>query len=181
MTPDSPATLRVLDTLALRRSPPVDTNNFYPRLGFALQALTGGRLTLRGSYGIFYDPLVNLAADLAETGDGEQMTRVILPGATAAPVFQSPAQKLAAYPGSETPTGLIAFSRDWALGNTQQANFVLSSQVQPGLTLDTGYLWVKGIHLPRSRDFNPPDAARDPETSAGQDPSLRLRDSVCVR
>ena len=160
LRPGSSAMQRVFDKLALRRSPPVDANNLQPRVGFALQALTGGRLTLRGAYGIFYDRLLNLAAYLAATGDGEQMTRIILPGAAAAAVFQSSAQKLAAYPGGETPTGLIAFSRDWALGDTQQANFVLSSQVRPGLTLDAGYIWVKGTHLPRSRDFNPPDSAR---------------------
>jgi hypothetical protein len=160
LNPGSPATQQVFDKLALRRSPPVDANNLQPRAGFSLQALAGGRLTLRGSYGIFYDRLLNLAAYLAATGDGEQMTRIILPGAAAAAVFQSSAQKLAAYPTGGTPTGLIAFSREWALGNTQQANFVLSSQVRPGLALDAGYVWVKGTHLPRSRDFNPPDSAR---------------------
>ena len=160
LNPGSPVMRQVFDQLSLHRSPPVDTNNIQPRIGFAYQALADGKLTLRGSYGLFYDRLLNLATYLSAAGDGVQMTRVILPGAAAAAVFQSPAQKLPAYPGGDPPTGLIAFSRDWTLGNTQQANLVLSSQVRTGMTLDAAYMWVKGTHLPRSRDFNPPDSAQ---------------------
>jgi len=32
--------------------------------------------------------------------------------------------------------------------------------IHRGLRLDAGYVWVKGTHLPRSRDYNPPDSAR---------------------
>jgi outer membrane receptor protein involved in Fe transport len=150
----------VFARLSVRRSPPVDRNNVQPRLGFAWQALTGGRLTVRGSYGLFNDRLLNLATYLGAVGDGVQMTRVILPGAAAASVFQSPLQKLAAYPGGDPPTGLIAFSDSWQLGQTQQGNLLLSSEVRAGLTLDAGYVWVRGTHLPRSRDVNPTDSAR---------------------
>ena len=158
--PGTNAMQPVFSKLSLRRSPPTDRNNLQPRVGFAYQVLGGGRLTIRGSYGIFYDRLLNLATYLAAVGDGAQITRVILPGAAAAAVFQSPAQKLAAYPGGDPPTGLIAFSSGWQLGNTQQANLLLSSQVKSGLTLDADYVWVRGTHLPRSRDVNPTDSAR---------------------
>ncbi len=151
---------QVFDQLSLRRSPPTDRNNIQPRIGFAYQALADGRLTLRGSYGLFYDRLLNLATYLAAAGDGVQITRAILPGAAAAAVFQSSAQKLPAFPSSSPPTGLIAFSNGWRLGNSQQANLVLSSQIRPGLTMDAGYVRVKGTHLARSRDFNPPDSQK---------------------
>ena len=95
---------------------------------------------MRASYGIFHDRLLNLATYLSAAGDGVQMTRVILPGASAAAVFRSPAQKLAAYPGGNPPTGLIAFSEGWGGGYTRQSNFVLSSQVRPSLTLDAAYV-----------------------------------------
>jgi outer membrane receptor protein involved in Fe transport len=160
LNPGSPGMLPVFAALSLRRSPPLDRNNIQPRVGFAYQALAGGRLTVRGSYGVFYDRLLNLATYLSAVGDGVQMTRVILPGGDAAGVFQSPAQKLLAYPGGYSPSGLIAFSTGWELGNTQQANFVLSSQFRPGLTLEAGYVWVKGTYLPRSRDVNPTDSER---------------------
>jgi len=154
------AMARVLAGLALRRSPPLDRNNLQPRLGFAWQALASGKLTVRGSYGLFYDRLLNLSTYLSAVGDGVQMTRVILPGAAAAAVFQSPAQKLLVYPGGDPPSGLIAFSAGWRLGNSHQANLLLSSQLKPGLTLDAGYIWVRGAHLPRSRDVNPTDSSR---------------------
>jgi hypothetical protein len=55
---------------------------------------------------------------------------------------------------------LIAFSDAWGLGKSHQANLVLSSEILRGLTLDAGYVLVKGSHLPRSRDYNPPDSTR---------------------
>jgi hypothetical protein len=156
----SPAMDPAFARLAIRRSPPTDLNNFQPRAGFAWQAFASGKLTVRGSYGLFDDRLLNLATYLSAVGDGVQITRVILPGAAAASVFQSPLQKLAAYPGGDPPTGVIAFSNGWQLGGTQQANLLLSSQIRPSLALDAGYVWVRGVHLPRSRDVNPTDSAR---------------------
>jgi hypothetical protein len=160
VSPSDTSLQPLFQRLGLRRSPPTDWNNLQPRLGFGYQILEEGRLTLRGSYGIYYDRLLNLATYLARVGDGGQMTRVILPGGAATAVFQSPSQKLAAYAGGEPPTGLISFSSLWELGYSQQGNLVLSSQVKPGLVLDASYVWLKGTHLPRSRDFNPPDSAR---------------------
>lgn len=160
LTPGSAAMRQVYDHLSLRRSPPADKNNLQPRVGFAYQALENGKLTVRGSYGLFYDRLLNLATYLAAAGDGVQITRVTLPGSAAAAVFQSPAQKLAAFPSSGASTGLIAFANDWRLGQVQQANLVLSSQFRPGVTADVAYIWVKGTHLARSRDFNPTDSQR---------------------
>lgn len=86
------------------------------------------------------------------------MTRIILSGEAAAAVFQSALQKLPSYPGG-SPTGLIAFSAGWGLGNSQQANLTFSSELRRGLSFDASYVWVKGTHLPRSRDYNPPDSA----------------------
>jgi hypothetical protein len=146
--------------LAIRRSPPTDYNNLQPRVGFAYQAFGEGRLTVRASYGVFYDRLLNLSTYLAAVGDGGQMTRIILPGAAAATVFQSAGQRLTSYPEGSTPTGLIAFSGGWGLGNGQQANISFSSEVHHGLRLEAGYVWVKGTHLPRSRDYNSQDSAR---------------------
>jgi hypothetical protein len=149
----------VFQRLAIRRSPPADIDNIQPRLGLAYQALGRGKLTVRAGYGLFYDRLLNLATYLAVVGDGGQMTRIILPGPAAAAVFQSPFQKLEVHPGGGPPTGLIAFTKGWGLGESQQGNLVLSSEIRSGLTLDAGYVWVRGTHLPRSRDLNPPDSA----------------------
>lgn len=160
LMPGSQPMQQVFSALSLRRSPPLDSDNVQPRVGFAYQALADGKLTVRASYGLFYDRLLNLATYLAAVGDGAQMTRIILPGAAAAAVFQSDAQKLSAQSGAALRSGLVAFSTGWGMGNTQQANFMISSQLRPGLTLDAGYVWVKGTHLPRSRDFNPTDSGR---------------------
>ncbi len=172
--PGNPALVPLFETLKIRRTPPPDWNNVQPRVGFSYQMLGHGRLTLRGSYGIFYDRLLNLATYLAKVGDGGQMTRVILTGSAAADVFRLPDQKLASYPGGDPPTGLLAFSRAWRLGYTQQGNLSLSSALKPDLTLDVGYVWVKGSHLPRSRDLNPPDSLRAAEFLTAGNPGTAL-------
>jgi hypothetical protein len=159
LTPSSTAMQQVFDQIAIRRSPAADYNNFQPRVGFAYQALKDGKLTMRGAYGLLYDRLLNLSTYLAAAGDGVQITRATLPGSAAATVFQSAAQKLTEFPSASASTGLIAFSDDWRLGQIQQANFTLSSQLRPGLTADAAYVWVKGTHLARSRDVNPADSA----------------------
>ncbi|MGQ9652397.1 MAG: TonB-dependent receptor domain-containing protein, partial [Phycisphaerae bacterium] len=160
LEPGSQTMRNVFSRLSLRRSPPTDLNNFQPRLGFAWQALDEGRLSVRGSYGVYSDRLLNLATYASAAGDGVQTTRVILPGAAAAAVFQTPMQKLPTHPGGNPPTGLVAFSAGWQVGYTQQGNLVLSSKILTGLNLDVGYVWVRGVHLPRSRDVNPTDPAR---------------------
>lgn len=70
LEPSAPELAPVFQRLALRRSPLTDRNNVQPRAGFAYQALDAGRLTVRGSYGVFYDRLLNLAIYLAAVGDG---------------------------------------------------------------------------------------------------------------
>lgn len=174
LNPGSTAMQQVFDQMSLRRSPRVDRNNIQPRIGFAYQRLADGKLTVRGSYGVFYDRLLNLATYLAAAGDGVQISRAILPGSTAAAVFQSSAQKLASFPSSSASTGLIAFSNDWRLGNSQQANLVLSSQIRPGLTMDAAYVWVKGAHLARSRDVNPTDSQKSAAFLAAGNSSAAL-------
>ena len=146
--------------LSLRRAPPTDTNNLQPRFGFAWQPRRGGGLTVRGAYGIYYDRLLNLATWVAAANDGVQMTRLTLLGGGAAAVFRSPAQKLTAFPADAAPTGIVVFSQGWQLGNSQQGNIIVSQAIRQGLALEAGYVWVRGTHLPRARDVNPPDSAR---------------------
>ncbi len=146
--------------LGLRRSPRTDRNNVQPRIGFAWQPHGGAGLTVRGSYGVFYDRLLNLANWMGTVNDGVQNRRLILTGAAAASVFQTPAQKLAAFPADAPPTGLIQFAEDWRLGGTQQGNLIVSRELRQGLAMEAGYVWIRGTHLGRSRDVNAPDSAR---------------------
>jgi hypothetical protein len=146
--------------LGIRRSPATDWNNVQPRIGFNYRLSSSGRFAIRGSYGLFYDRLLGLPAYLAKVGDGSQITRSILTGEAATAVFRLPDQRLPSRPASGPPTGLIAFDSHWRLGYTQQANLTLAAELRRDLTLDAGYVLVRGVGLPRSRDFNAPDAQR---------------------
>jgi hypothetical protein len=89
------------------------------------------------------------------------MTRAILSGEPAVEVFRLPEQRLDASPGIGAPTGLLAFSSAWDVGKTQQGNFAISLAPKPDLSLDIGYVWVRGTQLPRSRDYNPPNPGNE--------------------
>jgi len=151
----------VFDELKIQRRPPVDKNNLQFRIGFAYHVLSSARVTLRGSYGIYHDRLLNLATYLSTVGDGGQIQSAILAGEQAVNVFHLPEQKLDSYPGSNVPTGLVAFSRGWALGDSQQGNLLVTTALKPNLSMDIGYVWIRGTHLPRSRDYNPPSPGND--------------------
>ncbi len=157
LAPSNAALVGVFEQLRIRRRPPVDNNNFQPRAGFSYQLTSDARVSLRGSYGIYYDRLLNLSTYLATAGDGGQITRAILVGPRAMDVYRLPGQKLDEYPGGNPPTGLLAFSDAWDIGGVQQANLLISSAIRRDLSFDIGYVWVRGTHLPRSRDYNPPD------------------------
>ncbi len=155
--PATPALRSLYDRLAIRRTPPIDTNNLQPRAGFSYQA-AGDKVLVRGSYGLFYDRLPLLAAYLPYVGDGHQMTRSILTGAAAVEVFRSAEQKLSA-PMASSPTGINVFSRSWQLGRAQQGNLTVGLSLSRQMFFEAGYVFVKGTHLGRSRDINYPDIA----------------------
>lgn len=153
--PATPELRTLYDRLAIRRTPPTDTNNFQPRAGFSYQAARD-KVVVRGSYGLFYDRLLLLAVYLPHVGDGHQMTRSILTGAAAVEVFRSGEQKLPA-PTTSSPTGITAFSRNWKLGRSQQGHLTVGVSISHRLFFESGYVFVKGSHLGRSRDVNYPD------------------------
>jgi hypothetical protein len=156
--PATPALVTLHDRLAIRRTPRTDTNNLQPRAGFSYEAARD-KLLLRGSFGLFYDRLPLLAAYLPHVGDGHQMTRSILTGTAAVDIFRSVGQKLTAPPIAGPPTGITAFSRSWELGHSQQGNLTVGVSLSRRLFFETGYVFVKGSHLGRSRDVNYPDGA----------------------
>jgi len=124
----NPALQAVFSSLAIRRSPPTDYNNLQPRVGFAYQTLGEGRLTVRASYGVFYDRLLNLSTYLAAVGDGGQMTRIILPGAAATAVFHSALQKLTSYPGGIPPHRLDRFFGGLGIGQQSTGEHLLQQR-----------------------------------------------------
>jgi len=86
------------------------------------------------------------------------MTRAILTGPAAADVFRSAPQRLMESPPEGAPTGLNAFSSDWRQGYSQHGNLTVGVSLSHNLFFETGYVYVSGAHLGRTRDLNYPDS-----------------------
>jgi hypothetical protein len=148
---------------------PADKNNFAPRVGFAWAPLGGSRLVVRGGYGIFYaiTPALMSSRQHFQNGISVQTRRFDggVPGSAAL---------IPAYPntlcGAPDPSGapphcsapasgasdvtIFLFDPHYVQPYTQQGSFDVEVQVQKDTAVSLGYLWVRGVHLQRTRDIN---------------------------
>jgi hypothetical protein len=126
-------------------------SNFAPRLGFAWQPLSGGKLVVRGGFGIFYnriglDSVVHAfeqGAPYAQTFDYNS------PGARwAAASIANPYPALNLVPLASNPA--IGFSPRFLDPTT--ANLPTSQQVSSGLNTPLSY--TNGVHTPLVREYS---------------------------
>jgi hypothetical protein len=127
-----------------------DKNNVQPRIGFAWDTLSDGRVIVRGGYGIYYDqPLVG----------------VFLQNAFVNPPFVSNPQVLNAQlsnPGAGTSptvtpvTSLIASSDPFEIPRTQQWNVGVQRQLYARGMVDVGYVGSAGDNLIQPLQLNQP-------------------------
>lgn len=141
---------------------PARKNNIAPRFGFAYAPKAGGKLVLRGHYGIFYDqPSVNGFGDNRPPNQGA--TGILSNPAGSDPVFTLSRSNYTIVPGqaifgsSDTPAPPYGvFSVDQGFKNTAVQNFGLSAQYQ--LT-SSAFLEIGGVasvshHLLNTLDIN---------------------------
>jgi hypothetical protein len=78
-------TLAAQDALGVQQGFPRDTNNFAPRLGFALDMFGNGKTVLRGSFGLYYDhPLLAVAFN-SDIADAAQQQQAVLTAGSPSP------------------------------------------------------------------------------------------------
>lgn len=141
---------------------PKKFTNFAPRFGFAYTPTPGGRLVLRGNYGIYFDqPNVNGFADNRPPNGGA--TGILSNPAGPDPVFALSRSNYTIVPGQtifgdnnvpNPPYGVFSVSQDFK--NAYVQNFGLNGQYQVGAAgvLQVGYVGSLGRKLLIVRDIN---------------------------
>jgi hypothetical protein len=137
-----------------------DHANFGPRLGVAWTPL-GKKLVVRTGYGIFYGRTPAITVGTAFSNNGLNVQTLNFTGAN---IPQYPATKCGApvaAPSCAAPAGVTAgaptifvFQPNYREPNVQQANLGLEYAIQPSMSIQVNYLWVKGTHLTRTVDVN---------------------------
>jgi len=137
-----------------------DHANFGPRLGVAWTPL-GKKLVVRTGYGIFYGRTPAITVGTAFSNNALNVQTLNFTGAN---IPQYPATKCGppvAAPSCAAPVGgtagaptIFVFQPNYREPNVQQANLGLEYQIQPSMSVQVSYLWVKGTHLTRTRDIN---------------------------
>jgi hypothetical protein len=130
------------------------THNFSPRLGLAYSP--ANCLVLRAGYGIFFDRYLLSAFDRTLAGNGVLGFEQVAEGPRTAAILAS---TLGASPLSPPPGLLPSIYRaDPALATpySQQSSLGLQYALAKDATLSANYLWVRGDHLPRTRNIDAP-------------------------
>jgi hypothetical protein len=137
-----------------------DHADFGPRLGIAWTPV-GTKLVVRTGYGIFYGRTPAITVGTAFSNNALNVQTLNFTGAN---IPQYPATKCGASvaaPSCAAPVGgtagaptIYVFQHNYHEPNVQQANLGIEYQIQPSLSLQVNYLWVKGTHLTRTLDIN---------------------------
>lgn len=134
--------------------------NFAPRLGFAYRPFNTSRLVLRGSYGIFYNPMSEYddqidARDLGLNPPFRATYNFNAPAGTPTITWANP------FPGTGTASGtanpaVYGITPNFHAGYEQNWNLTTEWQVERDTVLRATYLGSKGTHLPITVDVNEP-------------------------
>lgn len=174
------------------RNPPLptDKNNLAPRFGFAWSPGGDRKSVVRGGYGIFYSPIYYqidwVVRALNNIGGRRQIAQafstILDPGPAASHIVFSTLraqgvlgtraitpQDLAPFGITFPHTGplppftvLFENTRDYANPYAQQASVGIEREIAPDLTVSAGYIRVRTLKLPRTRDGNLRQAPVDP-------------------
>lgn len=137
-----------------------DPKNLSPRIGFAWGPDEAHQWVVRGAYGIYFDRYLLAFLNPAIQKDGVRGFDQFLTGPAAAEAFrQSQGGPLAAPLGTVKPSIYRADPR-MQTPYSQQATIGIERKLFGDVTLSLNYLFVKGTHLPRTRNINLPPPAQ---------------------
>ena len=146
--------------ITLGKIPPVDKNNFAPRLGFTFDVTGSGKSIMRGGYGRYYKPIFHNVYNNALMFNGEKyVVQAITDPVVLAQIccnFPDPSfYEDGAFDVRPMSNGDVAF--------TDQASIGLQQELASDLVISADYVYVRGQDLTRERNLNAPVNLVDPE------------------
>ena len=136
-----------------------------PRAGFAYNVSAKGKTTLRGGFGLFYQPpfveAYNNMVDSAPWSPQVQIFNVPFDNPYKNYPNPFPAQYAPFVPPSNVqfilpPSLAVSYTPDWKPGRTMSWNLTVESQLRADLLVRVGYAASKGTHLGYNNDVNAP-------------------------
>jgi hypothetical protein len=152
---------------------------FGPRAGFAYNVGGRGNTTIRGGFGLFYQPpFVEAFNNMVDSAPfSPQILRFGIPFSNPYTGIRNPfPQEFAPFipasdVGFDLPLGLaVSYTPDWKPARTISYNLTVEHQLRPDLLVRAGYVGSKGTHLGFNTDIN---AARVFPGGSSIDASLR--------
>jgi len=146
-----------------------DKNNFGPRVGFAWDVLSNGKLSLRAGYGLYYDTVISettlqfLTAPPFAIQPFSDCTTIDNPFANALctnPIPQpfpfTPVQRGGTFDfTSVAPIGMTINDPDFKTPYSNQYNMNIQWEFAKNYLLEVGYVGTTGINLLTRREINP--------------------------
>jgi|SRR5579871_277956 len=149
---------------------------FAPRFGFAYNVGGKGKTTVRGGWGMFYQPpfveAFNNMVDSAPFSPQIQLFRVSFANPYAGTANPFPAQYAPQIPPSQVAFDLplslaVSYQHTWKPSRVMNWNLTVEHQLRNDLVVRVGYVASKGTHLGYNTDVNAPlpspDATADNE------------------
>jgi hypothetical protein len=143
-----------------------DINNLAPRFGFAYSPSAGGKTSIRGAYGFFYDiPRFHQVSHFVNSPPYSLQITVNQPRSFSDPYagqvnpfpYTPPAtaQERAAYEFLRPVVVGLSVDPFFAAPYVQQWNFNIQREVAQGYVVTAAYVGSKGTRLPIRRELNP--------------------------
>jgi hypothetical protein len=133
-------------------------SNVGPRLGVTWAPFAGGRTTLRGSMGVFYDwlPTNTLEQTVRVDGLHQQELNILLP------VFPDPGVLT-----TRPPVSRYTLADELALARNTRLSAGIDQQAAPRLRVGLLYSYIRGTRLARGLNLNAPVDAIRPNPAVG--------------
>jgi hypothetical protein len=149
-------------TRGLKTLWPRDLHDFAPRFGFAYQPTAGGKLVIRGGWGMFYQvPNVSYfgnssAANGAATGINENIggPSPVLTLSNQAPITLATGVPVFAASSATGPFGAFGVSQQFKTGYSMNTNLNMQYQLTKDTVAEVGYSGSISLHLPDTLDVN---------------------------
>jgi hypothetical protein len=139
---------------------------FGPRFGFAYNFGSGNKTTIRGGWGLFFQPpfveAYNNMVDSAPWSPQVSRRNVSFTAPYAGyPLNPFPAQFAPFTPPSDVqfiipPSLSVSYTPDWKPGRTMSWNLTVEREIVPSVVVRAGYVGSKGTHLGYNSDVNAP-------------------------